>query len=81
MQDYISKITKLSKVDRDLVSSGSEVLDQKRSLSIKVEEGLKYDPKCLKTIFHLSKDAILFDIRDVTGSAPFVILRYILNKV
>lgn len=67
-------------MDREIVSSKTELLDQKRVLSLKIEDGLKYDPKNLKTMFHLSRDGILFDIRDITGSAPFVILRYILNK-
>ena len=64
-----------------MVSSGSEVLDQKRCLAIKVEDGLRYDPKSLKTMFHSSNSTILFDVRDLSGSAPFVVLRYILNKV
>ena len=31
-------------------------------------------------MFHVAKDEIKFEIRDIQGSAPYVIIRYILEK-
>jgi hypothetical protein len=80
LQDLIEKISKLSHIDREIITGKNEILDQKRVLGIKIEDGIKYDIKSVKTMFHIARDSIRLDIRDITGSAPYVVIRYILDK-
>ena len=59
-------------------SHDNGVLDQKRDLSIIIEEGMRYDSQCLKTIFKIAGERIKFEIRDLNSSAPFTVMRMIL---
>jgi hypothetical protein len=49
-------------------------------MSIRIEEGMKYDTESLKVMFKLARDTIIFTILDIQGSAPYTVMRYILAK-
>ena len=80
LQELIVKVSKLSRADRDIISKQSEILDQNRDLSIKIEESLKYDSESLKTMFRLVNGKLRFDIQNISGSAPYTVMRYVLAK-